>query len=44
METGFDKDTAIRLINSILVLKSDDDSFATIDLCAVDLMMEKLSL
>ncbi|NLP14258.1 MAG: stage II sporulation protein E [Clostridium sp.] len=37
METGFDKDTAIRLINSILVLKSDDDSFATIDLCAVDL-------
>ncbi|MFZ5989675.1 MAG: stage II sporulation protein E [Bacillota bacterium] len=37
METGFDKDTAIRLINSILVLKSDDDSFATIDLSAVDL-------
>ncbi|MDQ2086509.1 stage II sporulation protein E [Herbivorax sp. ANBcel31] len=37
METGFDKDTAVRLINSILVLKSDEDSFATIDLTAVDL-------
>lgn len=37
METGFDKDTAIKLINSILVLKSDDDSFATIDLSAIDL-------
>jgi stage II sporulation protein E len=37
METGFDKDTAIKLINSILVLKSDDDSFATIDLSSIDL-------
>lgn len=37
METGFDKDTAVKLINSILVLKSDDDSFATIDLSAIDL-------
>jgi stage II sporulation protein E len=37
IETGFDKDTAIKLINSILVLKSDEDSFATIDLTAVDL-------
>ncbi len=37
METGFDKDTAVKLINSILVLKSDDDSFATIDLSSIDL-------
>jgi len=37
MESGFDKDTAIRLINSILVLKSTDDSFATIDLAVIDL-------
>lgn len=37
MESGFDKDTAIKLINSILVLKSSDDSFATIDLSVVDL-------
>lgn len=37
MESGFDKDTAIRLINSILVLKSSDDSFSTIDLSVIDL-------
>jgi stage II sporulation protein E len=37
MESGFDKDTAIKLINSILVLKSSDDSFATIDLSVIDL-------
>lgn len=37
MESGFDKDTAVKLINSILVLKSDDDSFATIDLSVIDL-------
>ncbi|HOM03364.1 MAG TPA: stage II sporulation protein E [Acetivibrio sp.] len=42
METGFDQDTAIKLINSILVLKSDDDSFATIDLSAVDLYDGKI--
>jgi stage II sporulation protein E len=37
MESGFDKDTAIKLINSILVLKSSDDSFSTIDLSLIDL-------
>lgn len=37
MESGFDKDTAIRLINSILVLKSNDDSFSTIDMSVIDL-------
>lgn len=37
MESGFDKDTAIKMINSILVLKSSDDSFATIDLSVVNL-------
>lgn len=42
METGFDQDTAIKLINSILVLKSDDDSFATIDLSAIDLYEGKV--
>lgn len=42
METGFDQDTAIKLINSILVLKSDDDSFATIDLSAIDLYDGKI--
>jgi stage II sporulation protein E len=37
MESGFDKETTIRLINSILVLKSSDDSFTTIDLSIIDL-------
>ncbi|MCX7711757.1 MAG: stage II sporulation protein E [Clostridia bacterium] len=37
MEAGFDKDTTVKLINSVLVLKSDDDSFATIDLSVIDL-------
>ncbi|MCX7924053.1 MAG: stage II sporulation protein E [Clostridia bacterium] len=37
MESGFDKDTAVKLINSILVLKSDDATFCTIDLSIVDL-------
>ena len=37
LESGFDKNTAVKLINSVLVLKSPDESFATIDLSAVDL-------
>ncbi|ACL77280.1 stage II sporulation protein E [Ruminiclostridium cellulolyticum] len=37
MESGFDKDTTVKLINSILVLKSNDESFATIDISVVDL-------
>ena len=36
-ECGFDKDTSIKLINSVLVLKSNDDSFATIDMSVLDL-------
>jgi stage II sporulation protein E len=37
MESGFDKDTTVKLINSVLVLRSNDDSFATIDISVVDL-------
>lgn len=37
MESGFDKDTTVKLINSILVLKSSEDSFATIDMSVIDL-------
>jgi len=37
MESGFDKDTSVSLINSILMLKSGDDSFSTIDLSVIDL-------
>jgi len=37
MECGFDKDTTLRIINSVLVLKSNDDSFSTIDLSIINL-------
>lgn len=34
---GFDKRVAIRLINSIMVLKSTNEEFATLDMCIIDL-------
>ena len=37
METGFDKDITIKLINSILALNSSDDYYSTIDLSVIDL-------
>lgn len=37
IESGFDKDMAINLINSVLVLRSDKDNTCTIDLSIVDL-------
>ncbi|MCX7749362.1 MAG: SpoIIE family protein phosphatase, partial [Clostridia bacterium] len=37
MESGFDKDIAVKLINSIFVLKSSDETFSTIDLSVIDL-------
>jgi stage II sporulation protein E len=37
LESGFDKDMAVNLINSVLVLKSEEDSSCTIDLSTIDL-------
>ena len=37
METGFERETAIKMINSILVLKSSEQSFSTLDLSIIDL-------
>jgi len=37
IQSGFDKDTTVKLINSVLVLKSDEDSFSTIDMSVIDL-------
>ncbi|HOA80951.1 MAG TPA: stage II sporulation protein E, partial [Defluviitaleaceae bacterium] len=37
METGFDKDIAIKMINSVLVLKSNEESFSTLDMAIIDL-------
>lgn len=37
MEAGFDKNTALKLINSALVMKSQDDFLSTIDMSVVNL-------
>ena len=37
MESGFEKDIAIKMINSVLVLKSNEDSFSTLDMTIIDL-------
>jgi len=41
IESGFDKDLAVRMINSVLVLKSNEESFSTLDICSVDLYTGK---
>jgi stage II sporulation protein E len=42
LEAGFDQEMAIKTINSILVLKSSDEIFSTIDLSIVDLYTGRL--
>ncbi|MCL2840516.1 MAG: stage II sporulation protein E [Defluviitaleaceae bacterium] len=37
IESGFDKELAVRMINSVLILKSNEESFSTLDICSVDL-------
>ncbi|MDW7673167.1 MAG: stage II sporulation protein E [Bacillota bacterium] len=37
LESGFDREVAINTINSILVLRSREDTFATLDMAIVDL-------
>lgn len=36
IDSGFQKELAIKIINSVLVLKSSEDSFSTLDICAFD--------
>lgn len=36
LKSGFDKQTAINLINSLLILKSEKENFATMDISVVD--------
>ena len=38
LETGFSKNMAVKTVNSILVLGSPDETFATVDLAVIDLM------
>lgn len=35
--SGFDKDVAIRMINSVLILKSEEESFSTMDMAIIDM-------
>ncbi len=37
LDAGFDKKIAVKLVNSIMVMKSARDVFATIDMCIIDL-------
>lgn len=37
LEAGFDKTVAVRLVNSIMVMKSANEAFATVDMCVIDL-------
>jgi stage II sporulation protein E len=37
IESGIDKSSTVKLINTILALKSNEDDFSTIDLCIIDL-------
>lgn len=37
LEAGFDKTIAVRLVNSIMVMKSANEAFATVDMCVIDL-------
>ncbi|MBR5155957.1 MAG: stage II sporulation protein E [Clostridia bacterium] len=37
LDAGFDSRVAIRLINSIMIMKSENEAFVTLDLCIIDL-------
>jgi stage II sporulation protein E len=37
LEAGFEKNLAVKIINSALVLRNSSESFATLDICTVDL-------
>lgn len=37
LEAGFDRELAVRLVNSIMVMKSANEAFATVDICVIDL-------
>ncbi len=37
LEAGFNREVAVRLVNSIMVMKSANEAFATVDMCIIDL-------
>ncbi len=42
LESGFDRETAVSTVNSILVLRNQEDTFATLDMAIIDLYSGKL--
>ena len=44
MEAGFLQETAIRMMNSAMVLKGDDESYSTLDFAGIDLYSGELSI
>ena len=44
IEAGFETDTAVKLMNSAMVLKGESDSFSTLDLSSIDLYNGKLTM
>ncbi len=44
LEAGFQKDTAIQMMNSAMVLQGEDHSYSTLDLADIDLYSGKLDL
>lgn len=44
LEAGFRKETAIRMMNSAMVLQGENNKFSTLDLAAIDLYSGKLEL
>ncbi len=41
LRAGFDSRMAVKFINSVMLLKSEDDAFVTIDICIIDLYTGK---
>lgn len=37
LDSGFDRDTTVKVINSVLVLKSNEESFSTLDMCIINM-------
>lgn len=37
LEAGFSKETALKLMNSAMVIRGEDDLYSTVDICSVDL-------
>lgn len=44
LEAGFSVETAIRMMNSAMVMKGEDDLFSTVDLCRINLYSGRASL